>query len=189
MKGRHPMMKKVISIVLVMMTLVGLMIPVFAGAEGTDKWVNCPDGKKLNVRETAGGKLLYRLECGTRVEVQSSVSAPKGWAYIKVPGKAKGGYVMTKFLVSSKPGKYEITERDDNFVTVTPYKVTAKAINKKSDRSVGLRVNPNKTARVIRRLTAGDALQVIARGKTWSKVVDLASGNTGYVANAYMVMQ
>ena len=70
-----------------------------------------------------------------------------------------------------------------------PYKVTAKAINKKSDRSVGLRVNPNKTARAIRRLTAGDALQVIARGKTWSKVVDLASGNTGYVANAYMVMQ
>ena len=114
------MMKKVISIVLVMMTLVGLMIPVFAVAEGTDKWVNCPDGKKLNVRETAGGKLLYRLECGTRVEVQSSVSAPKGWAYIKVPGKVKGGYVMTKFLVSSKPGKYEITERDDNFVTVTP---------------------------------------------------------------------
>ena len=183
------MMKKVISIVLVMMTLVGLMIPVFAGAEGTDKWVNCPDGKKLNVRETAGGKLLYRLECGTRVEVQSSVSAPKGWAYITVPGHAKGGYVMTKFLVSSKPGKYEITERSDNFVAVNPYKVTAQSVKGHHEQSVGLRVSPNKTAKSIRRLAAGDVLQVIATGKTWSKVVDPATGRTGYVANDYMVRQ
>lgn len=182
-------MKKIISIVLVIMTLVGLMIPVFAGAEGTTKWVNCSNGKKLNVRETANGKVMYRLECGTKVEIQTSVSAPKGWAYIKTPGHANGGYVMTKFLVSSKPGKYEITERDDNFVTVTPYKVSAKAINKKSSRSVGLRVSPNKTSSAIRTLTAGDTLQVVARGKTWSKVVDLKTGRTGYVANAYMVKQ
>ena len=84
------------------------------------------------------------------------------------------------------PGKYEITERDDNFRSVTPYTVSAKAINNKSDRSVGLRVNPNKTAKAIRRLTAGDTLKVIAVGKTWSKVVDATTGRTGYVANAYV---
>ena len=182
-------MKKLISIVLALMTIVGLMIPVFAGAEATENttmWVNCADGKRLNVRESVNGKLLYRLDCGTKVEIQTSVSTPKGWAYITVPGHAKGGYVMTKFLVSSKPGKYEITERDDNFRSVTPYTVSAKAINNKSDRSVGLRVNPNKTAKAIRRLTAGDTLKVIAVGKTWSKVVDATTGRTGYVANAYV---
>ena len=179
-------MKKIVSIVLVILTLASLMIPVFAGAEGTTMWVNCENGKRLNVRDSVKGKLLYRLDCGTKVEIQTSVSTPKGWAYITVPGHAKGGYVMTKFLVSSKPGKYEITERDDSFVTVTPYKVSAKAINKNSDRSVGLRVNPNKTAKAIRRLTAGDTLKVIAVGKTWSKVVDATTGRTGYVANAYV---
>ena len=59
-------MKKLISIVLALMTIVGLMIPVFAGAEATENttmWVNCADGKRLNVRETVNGKLLYRLEC------------------------------------------------------------------------------------------------------------------------------
>ncbi len=182
-------MKKIVSIVLVILTLAALMIPAFAGAEGTTKWDNCENGKRLNVRDSVKGNLLYRIDCGTKVEIQTSVSTPKGWAYITVPGHARGGYVMTKFLVSSKPGKYEITERDDNFRSVTPYTVSAKAINKNSDRSVGLRVNPNKTARAIRRLTAGDALQVIARGKTWSKVVDLTTGNTGYVVNAYMVKQ
>ena len=179
-------MKKIVSIVLVILTLAALMIPAFAGAEGITKWVNCENGKRLNVRDSVKGKLLYRLDCGTKVEIQTSVSTPKGWAYITVPGHAKGGYVMTKFLVSSKPGKYEITERDDNFRSVTPYTVSAKAINKNSDRSVGLRVNPNKTAKAIRRLTAGDTLKVIAVGKTWSKVVDSTTGRTGYVANAYV---
>ena len=184
-------MKKLISIVLAIMTLVGLMIPVFAGAEGaadTTMWVNCANGKRLNVRETVNGKVMYRLDCGTQVTVHASVPAPAGWAYITVKNH-KGGYVMTKFLVSKKPGKYEITERDDNFVTVTPYKVSAKDLNNNTDRSVGLRVSPNKTAKAIRRLSAGDVLQVVARGTTWSKVVDLTTGRTGYMANDYMVRQ
>ncbi|MBQ2461486.1 MAG: hypothetical protein II504_03510, partial [Clostridia bacterium] len=61
-------MKKVISIMLAVMTLMGLMIPVFAGAEGNIRYVNCEDGKRLNVRETANGKIAYRIECGTQVE-------------------------------------------------------------------------------------------------------------------------
>ena len=44
----------------------------------------------------------------------------------------------------------------------------------------------HKTAKSIRRLTVGDQLQVIAVGKTWDKVVDLTTGQTGYVANDYM---
>ena len=182
-------MKKIVSIVLVIMTLAALMIPVFAGAEGTTKWVNCENGKRLNVRDSVKGKLLYRLECGTKVEIQSSVAAPSGWAYITEKNHKKGGFVMTKFLVSKKPGKYEITERSDNFVSVNPYKVTAQSIKGHPEQSVGLRVSPNKTAKSIRRLAAGDVLQVIATGKTWSKVVDPATGRTGYVANDYMVRQ
>jgi hypothetical protein len=185
-------MKKLISIVLALMTIVGLMIPVFAGAEATENttmWVNCADGKRLNVRETVNGKLLYRLECGTKVEIQSSVAAPSGWAFITAKNHKKGGFVMTKYLVSKKPGKYEITERSDNFVSVNPYKVTALSVKGHPEQSVGLRVSPNKTAKSIRRLAAGEVLQVIATGKIWSKVVDPATGRTGYVANDYMVRQ
>ena len=169
-------MKKLISIVLVMMSLVGLMIPVFAGAEGTENvtmWVNCANGKTLNVRSS----------------VQSAVKADAGWSYITCKNHKNGGYVMTKFLVSKKPGKYEITERDDNFVAVTPYKVTAQSLKGHPEQSVGLRVSPNKTAKSIRRLAAGDVLEVVAIGRIWSKVVDTATGRTGYVANDYMVRQ
>jgi len=62
----------------------------------------------------------------------------------------------------------------------------AKALNAKTEKSVCLRTKPNKTASSLRRLAAGDKLQVIAVGKTWSKVKDLTTGKTGYVANDYI---
>lgn len=179
-------MKKLISLTIILVTVLALMIPAFASAGewGTDMWVNCANGKRLNLRmePSAGSGLITRLDCGTKVEVTEDLG--NGWVHIVTWDYA--GYVQKKFLVASKPGKYEITERDDNFVSVTPYMVSAKALNARSDRSVGLRVKPNKTAGAIRRLTAGDRLQVIARGKTWSKVVDLQTGRTGYVANDYL---
>ena len=72
---------------------------------------------------------------------------------------------------------------------MTPYTVKAKALNSRTEKSVGLRESPNKTAHAIRRLEAGDTLQVIARGKTWSRVLDPTTGKTGYVANDYMVKE
>ena len=94
---------------------------------------------------------------------------------VKVPGVFDMPIVIKKLLA-----------RDD-VRTVTPYTVEAKALNNKTQNSVGLRTSPNKTAKMIRRLAAGDQLQVIAVGKTWSKVIDLATGKTGYDANDYMI--
>ena len=181
-------MKKFLSIVMILVTVLALMIPAFASAEeytGIEMWVNCENGKKLNVRETTNTscRIITRLECGTKVQVDYFTG--DGWAAIS--DYHFSGYVQTRFLVSEKPGKYEITERDDNFVNVkNPYLVSALRRSAKSDSSVGLREKPNKTAKAIRRLTAGDQLQVIARGTVWSKVVDLQTGKTGYVANDYI---
>ncbi|MBQ6175041.1 MAG: SH3 domain-containing protein [Clostridia bacterium] len=187
-------MKKMFALLIALMTALTLMIPMFASAEEPAEpyatmWVNCADGKRLNVRTEpkTGSKILYRLDCGTCVCIDSGVAAPKGWAYVTTSGHTSGGFVMTKFLQNRKPGKYEITERDDGFRAVTPYIVSAKALNDKTMDSVGLRTIPNKTAKMIRRLSAGDFLQVIAVGKTWSQVIDLATGMTGYVANDYMI--
>ena len=184
-------MKKVMSAALVLMMLVSLMLPILASADTVSAkgtmWVNCADGKRLNVREQAdkNSKILYRVDSGDKIEIVDGVNAPKGWAYVRKAGK-NCGYVMTKFLVSSKPGKYEVTERSDNFKAVSGVTVLCKPLNNKTLQSVCLRAKPNKTAQSLRRLSAGDRLRVVAVGKTWSKVVDLASGKTGYVANAYI---
>ena len=184
-------MKKMMSAALVLMMLVSLMLPIFASADkvpaqGT-MWVNCADGKRLNVREYAdkGAKILYRVDSGDKIEIVDGVNAPKGWAYVRKAGKPCG-YVMTQYLVASKPGKYEVTERSDNFKPVSGVTVLCKPLNNKTMQSVCLRAKPNKTAQSLRRLSAGDRLRVVAVGKTWSKVVDLATGKTGYVANSYI---
>ena len=187
-------MKKILSIAIVVLMALGLMIPVFASAATADPgqtlFVNCADGRRLNVRQAPNknAKMLYQVECGTKLEVLAGGEAAKGWIYVKANGKA-AGYVMTKFLVNEKPGKYEITERSDNFRAVAPCTAMAKALNKNTDKSVCLRVKPNKTSASLRRLHAGDELQIIAVGKTWSKVKDLTTGKTGYVANDYITLQ
>ena len=180
-------MKKLLSIVMILVTVMALMVPAFADNAtgfGKEMWVNCADGYRLNVREqpSTSAKLITRFDCGTKVRILEDVG--NGWVY--VTNDKVTGYVMQKFLQENKPGKYEITERDDHFVAVTPYVVCAKALNDKTTTSVGLRVKPNKTSGAIRRLSAGDQLQVVARGKGWSKVVDLQTGRTGYVANDYI---
>ena len=178
-------MKKLIAIAIVLVTVFALTIPALAENEGfgIDMWVNCANGKTLNVREapSTNSRTITRLPCGTKVHVDYSCG--NGW--VAISDYHFSGYVQAKFLVSSKPGKYEITERDDNFVAVN-YLATAKALNANTDRSVGLRVKPNKTSSAIRRLTVGDELQVIARGNVWSKVIDLRTGRTGFVANDYI---
>ena len=184
-------MKKLISIAMILVVLASMMLPLAASAEDPAghayMWVNCADGRRLNVREAPNtdAKVLYRVDSGKKIQILSTSYMPAGWAYVKQDGKVCG-YVMTKFLVAAKPGKYEITERSDNFRTVNAYVVTAKALNAKTDRSVCLRAKPNKTAQSLRRLTAGDQLRVVAVGTTWSKVVDLKTGKTGYVANDYI---
>ena len=180
-------MKKLLSVVLIIMIVSAVLIPMCASADGIHMWVNCKNGKNLNVREqpTTGSRREYTLPCGTEVIIQDFVGA-NGWAQI-VPAKGgKPGFVMTKFLQDTKPGKYEITEREDDFKAVTPYMATATALNAKTDRSVGLRTQPNKTASSLRRLYAGDQVQVIAQGRNWDKVIDPQTGRTGYVAKNYL---
>lgn len=186
LKGRYLKMKKLLTIALVAMMLLGLMVPVFASAEGETMWVNCADGKTLNLRAEPSrtARKLTGLECGTAVTVLPVSNETEGWTCVRAKGR--DGWVMTKFLVSRKPGKYEITERNDNFQNVDNYTVSAQPLKGQPEKSVCLRVKPNKTAKSIRRLASGDQLTVVAVGKVWSKVVDTATGRTGYVANDYI---
>lgn len=188
-------MKKIISAVLAALLLLLTVVPVLAdtmvGNFGT-MYINCPNGKKLNLREKPNGKIITRLDNGTKVTLTSGYVAEKGWVAIAVDQKQNGktvtltGVVQSKFLQEKKPGKYEITERDDHFEDVKkPYIVTANPLNKKTTQSVGLRIKPNKTSKAYRRLEAGDELQVLATAKLWIKVLDLKTGETGYVAHDY----
>ena len=182
-------MKKFVSIIVVIIALFLAVVPALAdyGNYNTDllnpAWVNTPDGKNLNLRECPGGAIKCRLTPGTQVYI---LNIDVTWSEI-VTKDGRTGYIKTEFLQESKLGKYQITEREDNFKTVSEtYTVTAKALNKKTDKSVGLRQKPTKASKAIRTLYAGDELEVLAKGKTWLKVLDLQTSKIGYVASDYM---
>ena len=185
-------MKKILSVVMVLMLAIGLMIPVFASAESTEghdtMYVSCANGLKLNVRDlpTRSSKMLYRVKNGSVLTVLHDDKTPEGWALVQ-KGNKQLGYVMTKYLKADKPGKYNRIERSDDFVKVVSYKVIAKALNCNTNESVCLRTQPTKLSAELRRLMAGDTLEVLEIGRTWSKVQDTLTGLTGYVANDYIV--
>ena len=183
-------MKKLICIATIIAMIAAVMIPMCASANalgpGAVKYVNCSNGKNLNVREqpNTDSRVMYTLRCGTKVEILGF--AGNGWAKVSPANGGQTGYVMTKFLQDNKPGKYEITERQSSFRTVQPFMAAAKALNDRTDRSVGLRVEPNKNSSAIRRLSAGDQVEVIATGRNWDEVIDPVTGQTGYVASSYL---
>ena len=182
-------MKKILSVAIVLMMLLGLMIPVFSSAETAPQtvWANRLDRRCINVHASADvdSRILYRVDCGTRMEIVPSDQQAKGWLLVRKDGK-DAGWVKKKFLMDRKPGKYDYTEKEENFRNVDAYTVTAVALNAKTSKSVCLRSAPNKISDSIRRLTAGDTLKVVAEGNTWSRVVDAVTGETGYVANDYI---
>ena len=115
-------MKKFVSIIVAIIALFLAVAPAMAdfGNYDTDllnpTWVNTPDGKNLNVRETPNGKIMCRLTPGTMAYI---LNINENWTEI-VMKNGKTGFVKTKFLQEGKPGKFEITEREDNFKSVTP---------------------------------------------------------------------
>ena len=180
-------LKKVISIAVIVMTVFALTIPSFASAGqfgGKDMWVYCPNGSRLCVRmdPQEDSYVLTKLTNGTKVDLMEDLG--NGWAKIETYDYA--GYVKTQYLQSRPLTKYQVGENANNIIAVNPYIATAKALNAKTTRSVGLRVEPTKACKAIRRLEAGDQLEVIARGSVWSKVIDMKTGNIGYVANDYI---
>ena len=185
-------MKKLVSILLVVVTLLGLMIPLMASAESAEghdvMWVVCANGKRLNVRylPDTNSRLLYRVDNGSKLTVLHDEVVPEGWAMVR-QGDKEVGYVMTQFLQAKRPYKYDLRERDDDFRSVNPYIVVAVARGKNTDESVGLRTIPTKQAKMLRRVMAGDELEVLQVGKTWSFVFDPISNMQGYVANDYIV--
>ena len=96
-------MKKLMTIALVVMMLLGLMVPVFASAAGETetKYVNTAICRKLNLREapSTDARILKRLKRGTAVTVLQDANATEGWVHVRVSGKE--GYVMTKYLAAT----------------------------------------------------------------------------------------
>ena len=181
------MMKKILSVLLAVMALFLAIAPAMAETHPLGllekAYTYNANGDYTSIRRSPNGPEITKLINGTKVDVVEYLS--NSWAEI-ILKNGKTGYVQAKYLRDRKPSKYVTTEPESNFRDVKKaYIVVAKALNKKSDKSVGLRVRANKNSKAIRTLTAGEELEVLAVGEIWYKVLDPETGKTCYIAKDY----
>ena len=159
---------------------------------------------KLNVRSEpkSGKNIIDRLEYGTKVIVESPVVINPEWCCIrntKAPGGI--GYVMTRYLVSSRPSDADKVakekERQANLEELerqtasfraleTPLLIVVRAT--RTSGWINFRVGPGVAANRIASLPDGRELKAIGETDKWYQAIDSESGKTGYISKNYVTV-
>ena len=195
------MLTMVAALVLVLCTFVtGAMAD-------TTMYVRTGNGKTLNVRSepNTGDNVIYRFQYGQEVIVAYHLG--NGWSCVRLAGAFdQDGYVMTKFLVNEKPGKYVPSSADaelaqpatskESFTmdqlnevlktgrSVAPYTITLYPT--RASGWVYLRWVPSRNAQQIATYPGGKEVRVIAELKDWYQIEDPETGVVGFVNSSYV---
>ncbi len=196
-------MKKLIGLILALMMLVMAVSAALAESQGTEMYVYTENGKGLTVRSTMNTtdkNFVDSLPYGSKVFAYGS---PKpGWTYIEYGNQH--GYVMSRFLVKSKPAPFDpgsapaagsfdtraavSVEQINTLLTsaksVTPYSVTVRPT--RASGWVYLRWLPSRNSEQMAVFGANYQLTVIAELKDWYQVQDPATGKVGFVYKSYI---
>ena len=159
---------------------------------------------KLNVRSEpkSGDNVVDQLEYGTEVIVESPVIINPEWSCIrnkKAPGGI--GYVMTRYLVNSKPSDAdkvaEEKERKANLEELNRQLKSARSLEtplllsvraSRASGWVNFRVGPGVAADRIASLPDGRELKAIGETDKWYQAIDLETGKTGYISKNYVTV-
>ena len=205
-------MKKLIGLLLAMILLAALAVPATAEDQGRDMYVYTQNGKELLVRSsmsTTEDNVVGSLPFGAKVITYGSPQP--GWTIIDYGDGSFSAYVMSRFLVKSKPtagkpassGTKSSSGADSkNFDTtsattveqintllasakvVEPYSVTVRPV--RASGWVYMRWIPSRQSKQIATYGANQQLTVIAELKDWYQVQDPATGRVGFIYKSYI---
>ena len=183
--------------VLVSVVAMLLVLTVCASAMAATRWIKTGNGKPANGREAPDAKstLITTIKYGTQVNTVGK--ARNGYTPVQLPGGSDTVYVLSKFLVKSKPGKYvpstkpsgsgstssgvqsEIVKEFNAANFVTPYEVVT--YHKRASGMINMRWAPSEKAKLIHSYPAGETLTVLAELKNWYQVQDPETGWVGFI--------
>ena len=183
-------MKKRKALLMLTVLILAVMVPVLASA--STKYVYKSNGHLTHVysKASSGSKVITKLKSGTKI---NAVGTSGSYTQIKIDGQT--GYVKTRNVVSSLPGKKSSTKTSSedslssmnaefrSMVSVTPYEIQVRPSQPSG--YVNLRFGPSLSAEVITRLYQGYTLKVLAKGRSWLQVQDPATGQVGYIYTRY----
>ena len=180
------------------------MMGLYSGEWPKTMYVYTENKGKLNVRSApnTGDNVIDQLEYGTEVIAEAPVVINAEWMCIRNKKAKDGiGYVMTRYLVNSKPGDAdkvaEENERKANLEELnrqlksarsleTPLMLSVRA--SRASGWVNFRVGPGVAADRIASLPDGRELKAIGETDKWYQAIDLETGKTGYVSKNYVTV-
>ena len=185
------MKKRVIAALILAMLLVSMLPIISASALIGPQYVSTSNGKGLHLR-TGPSKdfdIITTIPYGAMMGSTDYYDA--AWSYVTYNGYA--GYVMTRYLSSTKPTSkpsptatpspsssgisYKNFEQVDYYVTVRPSHASG---------FVNLRWAPSKSVAVHNIYYAGSLLRVLAQNNTWAQVLDESTGICGFMMRNFL---
>ena len=197
------MLKKILTMAVAAMLVLGMMIPVVSHAE-TVMYVYTENGKSLNARSApfTGDNIVKEFPFGEKVYVDYHLG--NGWtALYWAGGDYDHLYVQTRFLVYDKPTKKPtpkpsnkpagdssgtVAELNKIFKTYklvdTPYSITVRPV--RASGWANVRFAPSKQAELVSTHKDGEQLLVIAELKDWYQVENPDTGAVGYISTKFV---
>ena len=188
---------------LILVTVLVLVLTACAAALADTMWIKTNNGKPANARSEPNVNSSLVAEFAYGSEVYTMGTAPvNGYTELSNGG---GMWVLTRFLVSSKPAPF-VPSKDDGkksssskssgdaqseiynefkaAVWVTPY--TIRTSHPRSSGVVNMRFAPSKNAPLIESFKTGKSLTVLCELKNWIEVQDPDTGKVGYIHKNYL---
>ncbi len=207
------MMKRMLSLVLALMLTMGLAATALAvddsvPAEAGYYYVYTENGKNLYVREDPRGRIVGSLKYGTRIHVDAFVD--ENWALILYTYNKPGfgtaeyaAYVNRRFLTRNKPAARPkngdtptpapeilgdaMTELNNEYRTAK--KVELYEVTLRPTRVTGwvpVHWGPSTETEIMATYRANIKLQVIQETANWLQVMDVETGNVGFVNKRFV---
>ena len=170
-------MKKTLLISILALSLL------FTGCTGESAGENEMSLLAINVRKADAlllrcGTSAYLIDTGTKKSADDMLAVLRGEGITRL-----NGVILTHTHADHVGGLKALLESGieiENIYTSKYY------VLKKEDGKHPVDKAIKKKDYEVTYLAAGDTLEVIAVGKTWSRVKDVKTGRTGYVANDYI---
>ncbi|MBR0218222.1 MAG: SH3 domain-containing protein [Clostridia bacterium] len=190
-------MKKFLALMLLVSLLAASVISTAAAtAWGTSiMYVKTENGKPVMVRSAPykGDNVIGSVAYGDSVLTDWSYAGNDGWTKVVWGGRGDG-YIMSRYLVDSKPAPYKgDTEKEEKQKldkelksekdVAEPFYIAARPA--RASGWVNFRTGPSSTTARIRSLTDGTELLVQGETTNWYRAYDAQTGKVGYIFKKY----
>ena len=189
--------------ILVCVTAMLLVLAICASASAA--WIKTGNGKPANGRGGPGRNYPLITSVAYGREVVVTGGSKNGYTPIMLPGGSDEVWVLSRFIVNSKPGKYTPSSKTSGKSSgkstsssaqnaiytefkaarwVIPYNVTT--YHKRSSGTINMRWAPAKNAPLIQSYGPGTTLSVLCELKDWVQVQDPETGKVGFIRHDFL---